>query len=176
MLAPFTQWVFVTCICGRQLHIVIFLILRTTTVCSSCMHQTDVVWMSLSDNSPFKQTWFFPFNTRTLVTRPNGIPRWMTSASVTSLGMFRMWMTFDGGLGDDWSSRTLLASLLLRPFMLLSAPLAPLDGVPAKHGPLIYLYRQLPFAHRPTTADQLCINWRPTYTMWPKYLDEKRGE
>ena len=32
-------------------------------------------------------------STRTLVTLPKGIPRWMISASDTSLGMFRMWIT-----------------------------------------------------------------------------------
>jgi len=41
-------------------------------------------------------TWFFPLSTRTLVTRPNGIPRWIISASVTSLGMLRMCITLDG--------------------------------------------------------------------------------
>ena len=44
-------------------------------------------------------TWFLPLSTRTLVTRPNGMPRWTISASVTSLGMLRIWTTRDGLAG-----------------------------------------------------------------------------
>lgn len=41
-------------------------------------------------------TWFLPFSTRTLVTRPKGNPKWIISPSETSLGMFLMWMTREG--------------------------------------------------------------------------------
>lgn len=52
------------------------------------------------------RTWFLPLRTRTLVTRPNGMPRWTISASVTSLGMLRMWTTLDGLAGLLGSSLT----------------------------------------------------------------------
>ena len=40
------------------------------------------------------------------MTRPNGMPRWTISASVTSLGMLRMWTTLDGLAGLLGSSLT----------------------------------------------------------------------
>lgn len=52
------------------------------------------------------RTWFLPLRTRTLVTRPNGMPRWTISASVTSLGMLRIWTTLDGLAGLLGSSLT----------------------------------------------------------------------
>lgn len=59
-------------------------------------------------------TWFFPFNIRRLVTLPKGKPKEMTSASVTSLGSLRTWITRDG-----------IPALLLSPLnFLLSFPLA----------------------------------------------------
>lgn len=51
-------------------------------------------------------TWFLPLSTSTLVTFPNGMPRCMTSASVTSLGMLRMCITRDGLLLAVLSSLT----------------------------------------------------------------------
>lgn len=55
-----------------------------------CTQRGDINWRQRT------HTWFFPLSTRTLVTRPNGIPRWIISASVTSLGMLRMCITLDG--------------------------------------------------------------------------------
>lgn len=52
------------------------------------------------------RTWFLPLRTSTLVTRPKGMPRWTISASVTSLGMLRMWTTRDGLAGLLGSSLT----------------------------------------------------------------------
>lgn len=51
-------------------------------------------------------TWFFPLSTSTLVTLPNGMPKCMTSASVTSFGMLRMCITRDGLLLAVLSSLT----------------------------------------------------------------------
>lgn len=59
-------------------------------------------------------TWFFPFSIRRLVTLPKGNPKEMTSASVTSLGSLRTWITREG-----------TPALLLSPLnFLLSFPLA----------------------------------------------------
>lgn len=43
-----------------------------------------------------KNAWFLPFNTSTFVTRPNGTPNCMTSASLDSFGIFLMCITRDG--------------------------------------------------------------------------------
>lgn len=67
-----------------------------------------------------QSTWFFPFSIKRFVTLPKGNPKEITSASVTSLGSFRIWITRDG-----------TPALLLSPLnFLLSFPLAEkrLDG------------------------------------------------
>jgi hypothetical protein len=62
------------------------------------------------DSSPIsRKAWFFPLRTSTLVTLPKGMPRWTISASETSFGMLRMWMTRDGLPTFCWSSFTFLA-------------------------------------------------------------------
>jgi len=67
-------------------------------------HLIIIVPTILHDNNVL--TWFLPLSTSTLVTFPNGMPRCMTSASVTSLGMLRMCITRDGLLLAVLSSLT----------------------------------------------------------------------
>ena len=88
----------------------------------SCLNNLDLVYWGQThqafDTIPAfnygDNTWFFPFNIRRLVTLPKGKPKEMTSASVTSLGSLRTWITRDG-----------TPALLLSPLnFLLSFPLA----------------------------------------------------
>lgn len=80
----------------------------------SCFTNDKLKSLPSSAVSCGHSTWFFPFNIRRLVTLPKGKPREMTSASVTSLGSLRTWITLDG-----------TPALLLSPLnFLLSFPLA----------------------------------------------------
>lgn len=60
-----------------------------------------------SSSAISRNAWFFPFKTKTFVTRPNGIPNWIISASLDSLGMFRRWITFDVLPGKKMARKTL---------------------------------------------------------------------
>lgn len=48
-----------------------------------------------------RKAWFLPFNTKTFVTRPNCWPKFITSGSLASFGMFLMWITRDGFPGVE---------------------------------------------------------------------------
>ena len=55
------------------------------------------IYVPAADSSAIsKNAWFFPFNTKTFVTRPNGNPKCITSVSLDSFGIFLMCITLDG--------------------------------------------------------------------------------
>lgn len=52
--------------------------------------------VAVSSSAISRNAWFFPFNTKTFVTRPNCSPKLITSASLASFGIFLMWITREG--------------------------------------------------------------------------------
>lgn len=58
--------------------------------------KTETIAVAEISSAISKNAWFFPFNTKTFVTRPNCNPKFITSASLASFGMFLICITLDG--------------------------------------------------------------------------------
>jgi hypothetical protein len=50
--------------------------------------KTDTIAVAEISSAISRKAWFLPFNTKTFVTRPNCRPKFITSASLASFGMF----------------------------------------------------------------------------------------